>query len=233
MNAEFIITELQSIGTHEKAIHLQKFFKTGPGQYGEGDVFIGVVVPITRNIAKSNIRISITEIRKLLKSKYHEARLCALLILTERFKKAAEKERKEIFDFYLKNASCVNNWDLVDLSCPTIVGLFLLNKERKILYKLAESNYLWEQRIAIASTYAFIRENEFFDTLELSKKLLSHKHDLMHKAVGWMLREVGKRNHKVLTDFLEKYATQLPRTTLRYAIEHYPESERQYFLKKK
>ena len=233
MNAEFIITELQSIGTHEKAIHLQKFFKTGPGQYGEGDVFIGVVVPITRNIAKSNIRISITEIRKLLKSKYHEARLCALLILTERFKKAAEKERKEIFDFYLKNASCVNNWDLVDLSCPTIVGLFLLNKERKILYKLAESNYLWEQRIAIVSTYAFIRENEFFDTLELSKKLLSHKHDLMHKAVGWMLREVGKRNHKVLTDFLEKYATQLPRTTLRYAIEHYPESERQYFLKKK
>ena len=233
MNAEFIINELQSVGTPAKAAHLQKFFKTGPGQYGEGDVFIGVVVPHTRSIAKVNMGMPMTEIRLLLKSKYHEARLCGLLMLTERFKKAAEKERKEIFDFYLKNASCANNWDLVDLSCSTIVGVYLLNKERKILYKLAESECLWEQRIAIVSTYSFIRENEFHDTLELSKKLLTHKHDLMHKAVGWMLREVGKRDRRTLTDFLEEYATKLPRTTLRYAIEHYPEPERQYFLKKK
>ena len=233
MNAEFIISELQSVGTPAKAAHLQKFFKTGPGQYGEGDVFLGVVVPHTRSIAKANMQTPLTEILRLLKSKYHEARLCALLILTERFKKATEKERKEIFDFYIKNASRANNWDLVDLSCPTIVGLYLLDKERNILYKLAESESLWEQRIAIVSTYAFIRENEFSDTLELSKKLFTHKHDLMHKAVGWMLREVGKRNRKTLTDFLEEYSTKMPRTSLRYAIEHYPETERQYFLKKK
>jgi len=233
MNAKFIINELQSVGTPDKAAHLQKYFKTGPGQYGEGDVFIGVVVPHTRSIAKANLGMPFPEICILLKSEFHEARLCALLILTERFKKAKEKDRKEIFEFYFKNVSCVNNWDLVDLSCPTVVGMYLLDKERNILYKLAESNCLWEQRIAIVSTYAFIRENEFYDTLELSKKLLTHKHDLMHKAVGWMLREVGKRDRRTLTDFLEEYATKLPRTTLRYAIEHYPEPERLYFLKKK
>ena len=233
MNANFIIEELQSVGTPEKAAHLQKFFKTGPGQYGEGDVFIGVVVPHTRSIAKANIGMPMPEISILLKSEYHEARLCALLILTEQFKKATESERKEIFDFYLKNASCVNNWDLVDLSCPTVVGVYLLDKDRKILYELAESKCLWEQRIAVVSTYAFIRENDFYDTLELSKKLLTHKHDLIHKAVGWMLREAGKRNRKTLTDFLDEYATRLPRTSLRYAIEHYPEQERQYFLKKR
>jgi len=233
MNEDFILSELFSVGTPEKAAHLQKFFKTGPGQYGEGDVFIGVVVPHTRGIAKANLQTPLAEIRKLLKSKYHEARLCALLILTERFKKAPEKERKEIFTFYLKNATCVNNWDLVDLSCPTVVGEYLLDKNRDILYKLAESECLWEQRISIVSTYAFIRENDFYDTLELSKKLFTHKHDLMHKAVGWMLREAGKRDRKTLTDFLEEYATKMPRTTLRYAIEHYPEPERQYFLKMK
>ena len=233
MNAEFIISELQSVGTPEKAAHLQRFFKTGPGQYGEGDVFIGVVVPHTRGIAKTNQQTPLTEISKLLKSKFHEARLCALLILTERFKKATEKDRKEIFEFYLKNASCVNNWDLVDLTCPTVVGEYLLDKDRDILYKLAKSKCLWEQRVAIVSTYAFIRKNDFFDTLELSERLFTHKHDLMHKAVGWMLREVGKRDRDTLTGFLEENVTKMPRTTLRYAIEHYPESERQYFLKKK
>ena len=233
MNADFIISELQSVGTPEKAAHLQKFFKTGPGQYGEGDIFLGVVVPHTRGIAKANLQTPLTEVKKMLKSEYHEARLCALLILTERFKKASEKDRKEIFDFYLKNASRVNNWDLVDLSCPTIVGDYLLDKDRDTLYKLAKSECLWEQRIAIVSTYAFIRKNEFFDTLELSERLFLHKHDLMHKAVGWMLREVGKRDRQTLTDFLEEHATKMPRTSLRYAIEHYPEPERQYFLKKK
>ena len=233
MNAEFIINELQSVGTPEKAAHLQKFFKTGPGQYGEGDIFIGVVVPHTRGIAKANLQTPSTEIHKLLKSKFHEARLCALLILTERFKKAAEKDRKEIYEFYLKNASCVNNWDLVDLSCPTVVGEYLLDKDRDILYELAQSKCLWEQRIAIVSTYAFIRKNDFFDTISLSERLFTHKHDLMHKAVGWMLREVGKRDRDTLTGFLEENATKMPRTSLRYAIEHYQELERQYFLKKK
>jgi len=233
MNAGFIISELQSVGTPEKAGHLQKFFKTGPGQYGEGDVFIGVVVPHTRGIAKANLQTPLTEINTLLKSKFHEARLCALLILTERFKKAPEKDRKEIFEFYLKNTSCVNNWDLVDLTCPIIVGEYLLDKDRDILYKFVKSKCLWEQRISIVSTYAFIRKNDFYDTIELSKKLFTHKHDLMHKAIGWMLREVGKRDRKTLTDFLEEKATKMPRTSLRYAIEHYPEPERQYFLKKK
>ena len=233
MNADFIISELQSVGTPEKAIHLQRFFKTGPGQYGEGDVFIGVVVTHTRGIAKTNLQTPLTEISKLLKSKFHEARLCALLILTERFKKATEKDRKEIFEFYLNNTSCINNWDLVDLSCTTVVGEYLLDKDRDILYKIVQSECLWEQRIAIVSTYAFIRKNDFFDTLELSERLFTHKHDLMHKAVGWMLREVGKRDRDTLTGFLEENTTKMPRTTLRYAIEHYPEPERQYFLKKK
>jgi 3-methyladenine DNA glycosylase AlkD len=233
MNVEFILNELQSVGTPEKAAHLQRFFKTGPGQYGEGDVFIGVVVPHTRSIAKSNLRTPLTEIRRLLMSKYHEARLCALIILTERFKKAPEKERIEIYHFYLANSSRINNWDLVDLTCPAIVGGYLLDKSRDVLYKLAESNCLWEQRISIVSTLTFIRKNEFSDTLELSKKLLNHPHDLMHKAVGWMLRETGKRERNILTGFLEEYAAKMPRTALRYAIEHYPEPERQYFLKKK
>jgi len=233
MSVDFILKELQSVGTPEKAAHLQRFFKTGPGQYGEGDVFIGVVVPHTRCIAKANFRTSMKEIAKLLQSKYHEARLCALLILTERFKKAPEKEREEIFNFYLQNTSYINNWDLVDLTAPKIVGEYLLDKDRAILYLLAESESLWEQRIAIISTYTFIRKNDFYDTFELSKRFLTHKHDLMHKAVGWMLRETGKRDRKALTDFLETFSPVMPRTALRYAIEHYPEPERQYFLKKK
>ncbi|MDR0697908.1 MAG: DNA alkylation repair protein [Tannerella sp.] len=233
MNAEFILNELQSVGTSEKATLLQRFFKTGPGQYGEGDVFIGVVVPHIRSIAKANLRIPMTEISKLLMSKYHEARLCALVILTERFKKVSGDERKEIYDFYIKNTSRINNWDLVDITCPTVVGEYLTDKNRDILYEFADSNYLWEQRISIVSTLAFIRKGDFTDTFELSKKLLNHPHDLMHKAVGWMLRETGKRDRNLLTGFLEKYAMKMPRTALRYAIEHYPEPERQYFLKKK
>ncbi|MDR2775339.1 MAG: DNA alkylation repair protein [Tannerella sp.] len=233
MNAEFILNELQSIGTPEKAAHLQRFFKTGPGQYGEGDVFIGVIVPYTRSIAKANLHIPFPEIYKLLTNKYHEARLCALVILAERFKKVSEDKRREIYDFYMKNTPRINNWDLVDLSCPTVVGGYLTDKNRDILYELADSNCLWEQRISIVSTLAFIRKGDFIDTIELSKKLLTHPHDLMHKAVGWMLRETGKRDRNILTGFLEKYAVKMPRTALRYAIEHYPEPERQYFLKKK
>ena len=231
-DASFIIKELQSVGTPEKAAILQRFFKTGPGQYGEGDVFLGVVVPHTRSIAKANIRTPFEEIAKLLHSQYHEARLCALLILVERFKKAPEKEREELFKFYLENTNYINNWDLVDLSAPKIVGEYLLEKDRSLLYRLAASESLWEQRIAIISTLTFIRKHDFTDTIELSKRLLTHKHDLMHKAVGWMLRETGKRDRKALTAFLEEFATTLPRTTLRYPIEHYPEPDRQYFLKK-
>lgn len=235
MTAAFILSELQSVGTPEKAVHLSRFFKTGPGQYGEGDQFLGVVVPQTRSIAKANKATPFDELQLLLDSPWHEARLCALLILVYRFqdRKAMPEEREAIFRFYLKNMRRCNNWDLVDLTCRDIVGEYLVDKDRSLLYRLAESENLWEQRISIVSTWAFIRRNDFGDTLELSERLIGHKHDLMHKAVGWMLREVGKKERQTLTDFLERNATRLPRTALRYAIEHYPEPERQYFLKKK
>ena len=234
--ASFIIDELQSVASTEKATHLSRFFKTGPGEYGEGDRFLGIPVPLTRNIAKANIDTPLEELQILLHSPWHEARLCALLILVERFKKkkTTDEERCNIYQFYLKNTRHCNNWDLVDLSCPTIVGGYLLHQpDRSLLYRLAESDNLWEQRIAIVSTIALIRHDQFDDTLALSRKLMNHKHDLMHKAVGWMLREIGKRNRDVLSEFLDEYATRLPRTALRYAIEHYPEEERQDFLRKK
>lgn len=235
MTAAFVLSELQSIGSSEKAVHLSRFFKTGPGQYGEGDRFLGVMVPYSRAIAKANKAMPLEEVQLLLESSWHEARLCALLILVYRFKerKITEEEREQIYSFYIKNARRCNNWDLVDLSCRDIVGEYLVDKERSILYRLADSENLWEQRIAIVATWAFIRRSDFNDTLALAERLMAHKHDLMHKAVGWMLREVGKKDRETLTNFLEKNATQLPRTTLRYAIEHYPESQRQYFLKMK
>lgn len=233
MTAAFVLNELLSMANPEKAVFLQRFFKTGPGQYAEGDVFLGLVVPLTRSIAKANKQTPLLELQILMESEYHEARLCALLIVAEQFKKASEAQRKELYDFYLRNARQINNWDLVDVTCPHIVGSYLLDKDRSRLYELAESENLWEQRIAMVSTIAFIRNREYTDTLALAERLMTHKHDLMHKAVGWMLREVGKKDRDTLTDFLECYATQLPRTALRYAIEHYPEEQRQYFLKMK
>lgn len=235
MTAAFILSELRSVGSPEKAVHLSRFFKTGPGQYGEGDRFLGVVVPQTRSIAKANKAAPFDELQLLLDSPWHEARLCALLILVYRCqdRKTTPEEREAIFRFYQKNMRHCNNWDLVDLSCRDIVGEYLVDKDRSLLYRLAASENLWEQRISIVSTWAFIRRNDFWDTLELAERLINHKHDLIHKAVGWMLREVGKRDRQTLTDFLERNATRLPRTALRYAIEHYPEPERQYFLKKR
>ena len=235
MTAAFVLSELQSIGSLEKAVHLSRFFKTGPGQYGEGDRFLGVMVPYSRAIAKANKAMPLEEVQLLLESPWHEARLCALLILVYRFKerKITEEEREQIYSFYIKNARRCNNWDLVDLSCRDIVGEYLVDKDRSILYRLADSENLWEQRIAVVATWAFIRRSDFNDTLALAERLMAHKHDLMHKAVGWMLREVGKKDRETLTNFLERNATQLPRTTLRYAIEHYPEPQRQYFLKMK
>lgn len=233
MTATFVLSELLSMANPEKATFLQRFFKTGPGQYAEGDVFLGLVVPLTRSIAKANKQTPLSELQLLMESEYHEARLCALLIVMEQFKKATQTEQKALFDFYIKNTSRINNWDLVDVTCPHVVGVYLLDKDRSLLYELAESDNLWEQRIAMVSTVTFIRSREYTDTLALAERLMTHTHDLMHKAVGWMLREVGKKDRATLTDFLEQYATQLPRTALRYAIEHYPEEQRQYFLKKK
>lgn len=233
MTAAFILNELLSMANPEKATFLQRFFKTGPGQYAEGDVFLGLIVPLTRSIAKANTQTPLAELQLLMNSEYHEARLCALLIVVELFRKAQEPERKILYDFYLENARRINNWDLVDVTCPHVVGAYLLDKDRSRLYELVASDNLWEQRIAMVSTLTFIRNREFTDTFALAERLLTHKHDLMHKAVGWMLREVGKKNREELTAFLERHATTLPRTSLRYAIEHYPEAERQYFLKKK
>lgn len=235
MTADFILSELRSVGSAEKAVHLSRFFKTAPGEYGEGDLFLGVVVPQTRSIAKENKTAPLEELQKLLDSPWHEARLCALLILVLRYKdrKTTLEDRDNIYRFYLKNTHRCNNWDLVDLSCRDIVGEYLVDKDRSPLYRLAESDNLWEQRIAVVSTWAFIRRSDFTDILTLAEYFITHKHDLMHKAVGWMLREVGKRDRDTLTDFLERFATRLPRTSLRYAIEHYPEDQRQYFLKMK
>ena len=195
--------ELEQYIDPVKREYLPNFFKTGKGQYGEGDKFLGIVVPNTRMVAKRHKDVPFEVMAELLQSEWHECRLCALLMLVERFKKCDEKGKKEIFDFYLSQTSRINNWDLVDLTCRDIVGEYLVDKDRSLLYRLAESENLWEQRISIVSTWAFIRRNDFGDTLELSERLIGHKHDLMHKAVGWMLREVGKKERQTLTDFLD------------------------------
>ena len=231
MTAEFILQELLSVADPKKANFLQGFFKTGKGQYAEGDVMLGIIVPITRNIVKVNKDLPFDEIQILLDSEYHEARLAGLLFLVKQFKKAKkEEERKEIFYFYLKNARKANNWDLVDVTCRDVIGAFLLDKDRDVLYQLAESDNLWEQRIAIVSTWTFIKNKQYYDTLAISEKLLNHKHDLIHKAMGWMLREVGKKDKETLVDFLEQYYKQMPRTALRYAIEHFSPEEKAHFM---
>ncbi|MDR2564111.1 MAG: DNA alkylation repair protein [Prevotellaceae bacterium] len=234
MTANFILSELQSVANSEKAKFLQGFFKTGKGQYAEGDVMLGINVPTVRNIVKANLNIPSKEIGTLLDSEYHEARLAGFLFLVEKFKKAKKNEadRKFIFDFYIANARRANNWDLVDVSCRDIVGEYLLDKDKSLLYRFAESENLWEQRIAIVSTWMFIKHGYFDDTLNLAEKLIDHKHDLIHKATGWMLREVGKKDKSVLVDFLEKHYLRLPRTALRYAIEHFDSAERERFMKR-
>ncbi len=233
MTAEFILQELLSVANPEKAKFLQGFFKTGKGQYAEGDIFLGIVVPITRAIVKVNKTLPFSEIQILLDSEFHEARLAALLFLAQQFKKTKkEEERKAIFEFYLKNARKANNWDLVDVTCRDVIGSYLLDKDRSVLYQLAESDNLWEQRIAIVSTWTFIKHKQYDDTLAISEKLFNHKHDLMHKAVGWMLREVGKKDKETLVDFLEMHYKNMPRTALRYSIEHFTPEEKAYFMKK-
>lgn len=234
--SDYILHELESLSDSEKKIFLPHFFKTGKGEYGEGDKFLGVVVPKIREVAKRHKEVSFDVIAELLSSEWHEVRMCALLILVIRFNKADENIRNELYHFYLLHTSSINNWDLVDLSAPGIVGANLSAKgsdERQELYRLAESSNLWEQRIAIVSTITFIRNGEFDDTLQLAKIMIHHPHDLMHKAIGWMLREVGKRDKAVLTSFLNDYSLEMPRTMLRYAIEKFDEEERQYYLKKK
>ena len=227
-----ITQELQSLSNAEKREIFPKFFKAGKGQYGEGDRFLGVTVPNIRTIAKRHKEISLEEIRELLESEWHEVRLCALIVMVETSKKKDETLRQKLFDLYLSQTNHINNWDLVDLSCHHIVGEYLLDKSRDILYQLAQNRLLWDNRIAIVSTYAFIRKGQLEDTYALSELMMHHPHDLMHKAIGWMLREAGKRDSDRLYDYIMSHRADMPRTMLRYAIEKFSPIERSILMKR-
>jgi len=231
MAIDEIRTKLRKLGSKERAKVSQRFFKTGPGEYGEGDVFLGIKVPDLRKLAKKYQDISLPDVRQLLKSAVHEERLFALFVLVLAYAKGNESVKERIYELYLKHTRFVNNWDLVDTSAEHIVGHFLVNRSRKPLYALAQSPVLWERRIAILSTFHFVKRHEFTETLKISKMLLSDGEDLIHKAVGWMLREVGKRDLQTEEDFLKRHYKKMPRTMLRYAIERFPEPKRQRYLK--
>jgi 3-methyladenine DNA glycosylase AlkD len=230
MTAQEIRTRLQRLANKEKAVTLQGFFKTGPHEYGEGDVFLGITVPKLRKLVKECDGIPITETVTFLKSEIHEERLLALLMLAGAFSKGDAAARQKIYNLYRKNTRYVNNWDLVDLSAPSIVGSYLLDKSRKPLYEFAKSRDLWKRRIAIMATFCFIKQDEFNEALIISKMLLADDHDLVHKAVGWMLREIGKRSLSVEEKFLRQHYKKMPRTMLRYAIERFPEAKRRRYL---
>ena len=228
-----ILKKLKSFSNSEKDKFLSKVFKTGMGEYGEGDQFWGITVPDIRSVGKEYYKkVSLEEVKSLLVHQVHEVRLCAYIILTYRFEKGNILEKEEVYTFYTKNLQGCNNWDIVDLSCYKILGeyLYITKGDKGILYQLANSNNLWKQRISIVSTYAFLKRNEFDVTLKISKLLLNHKHDLIHKAVGWMLREVGKRNIDVLREFLNENIQNMSRTTLRYSIERMSHDEKKSYL---
>ncbi|MCF7823020.1 MAG: DNA alkylation repair protein [Candidatus Marinimicrobia bacterium] len=226
-----IINELQNLGDPAQAANLQRFFKTAKGEYGEGDKFLGVRVPVLRAFAKKYRDAWLEDVLEVLHSQYHEARLLALYLLVELFQKADDQGRSQIYDEYLAHVAYINNWDLVDSSALQIVGQYLFNKERSPLLELARSKNLWERRIAIIASFYFIRHHDFKSTLEISEILLNDKEDLIHKAVGWMLREVGNRSQSVEEQFLHRHYKEMPRTMLRYAIERFPEELRQSYLK--
>ena len=231
MTSREIRKKLQSLGDKEKSKGLQRFFKTGPGEYGEGDIFLGIRVPELRKLVVEYSSISVVEVEGLLKSSIHEERLLALLMLVRLYSKGDDAAKKRIYDLYLKNTRFINNWDLVDSSAEHIVGHFLVDKSKKPLYSLSKSGFLWERRIAIMATFHFIKRGQFAETLKISKSLLSDQEDLIHKAVGWMLREIGNRDLKVEENFLREHYKKMPRTMLRYAIEKFPEVKRQRYLK--
>ncbi len=231
-NLKQLKSELNKLADKKQAKILAGFFKTGEGQYGEGDIFLGIKVPVQRRVARGYENLTLANIKILLHSKIHEYRLIALLILLSQYKKADSLLKDKIVQFYLANTKNINNWDLVDLSCHYIIGDYLLDKDKKILYRLARSKNLWKKRIAIISTFAFIRNKEFNDTIKVSEALLNDTHDLIHKAVGWMLREAGKRDEKVLVEFLNKHYKKMPRTMLRYAIEKLSDKKRKFYLDK-
>jgi 3-methyladenine DNA glycosylase AlkD len=230
MTAPEIQNKLRTLADKEKAKILQGFFKTGPGHYGEGDVFLGITVPVLRKVARECGATSLPDAIQLLRSTIHEERLLALLLLIHAYTDAHDSLKNKIYNLYLKNTRYINNWDLVDLSAPNIMGNYLEDKRRTPLYTLAKSRDLWKRRIAVLSTFHFIKHNDFQDTLNISTILLDDDHDLIHKAVGWMLREVGKRKLSVEEKFLLQHHKKMPRTMLRYAIERFPEAKRQRYL---
>lgn len=231
MELQDIRSKLRKLGDKQKARILQGFFKTGQGGYGKGDIFIGVRVPEIRKLAGKYQDMSTTDVQKLLKSPLHEERLLALIILVIKYSKGNDVVKKRIYKLYLKNTRHINNWDLVDLTAEKIVGDYLTDKSKEPLYKLAKSNSLWERRISIMATFHFIKQNNFVQTLIVAEMLLKDKEDLIHKAVGWMLREIGKRYLSIEEKFLNEHSQEMPRTMLRYAIERFPESKRQGYLK--
>ena len=231
MTVQNIQKRLKKLGNKKHAAISQRFFKTGPGEYGEGDVFIGIRVPVLRKLIGEYSDVSVEDAAILLRSKIHEERLLALLLLVRLFATGDDATRNTIYEKYLANTAFVNNWDLVDSSAEHIVGGHLMNRSKAVLYRLAESEDLWERRISIMSTFHFVKRHEFSETLKISKMLLFDRQDLIHKATGWMLREIGKRHLQTEESFLKEYYKKMPRTMLRYAIEKFPEQKRQRYLK--
>ena len=226
-----VLQRLESLRDAERAHHHLRFFRTGPGQYGEGDLFLGITVPQIRELEREFRSLSIAELKQLLASKWHEARLLALVIMVRQYERGDAKLRDAIFDVYTRNTKRINNWDLVDASAAQIVGAHLSRGGRSLLTRFARSKLLWERRIAIIATQHFIRKGDLRDTFRIARLLLRDEHDLIHKAAGWMLREAGKRDRDALVAFLEKHAAEMPRTMLRYAIERFPEEKRRMYLK--
>lgn len=222
--------EIRRLADPNTAKNLQRFFKTNKGQYGEGDIFLGLKVPRQRQLVKKYQDLTLKETKQLLKSKIHEERLIGLLILVKQYEKGDQKTQTRIYRFYLAHIRAVNNWDLVDLTAPKIIGQYLLDKPRAVLYEMAQSSNLWLRRIAMLSTMAFIRQGQYQDTLALAKVYLTDPHDLIHKATGWLLREIGKKDQVQEEIFLKKYAQRMPRTMLRYALEKLPKSKQQFYL---
>jgi 3-methyladenine DNA glycosylase AlkD len=231
MSVQTIQKKIRRLADKNKARILRRFFKAGPGDYGEGDIFLGITVPVIRKLAKEHDRFPPRDAAKLLTSPFHEERLLALLMLVRAFSRGSDSEKKQLYTLYLRHTRYINNWDLVDLSAPAIVGGYLVgSNDRARLYALARSKDLWKRRIAIIATFAFIRRNDYIDTLNIAAMLLDDGHDLIHKAVGWMLREVGKRDLGAEEKFLRRHYERMPRTMLRYAIERFPEAKRKKYL---
>jgi 3-methyladenine DNA glycosylase AlkD len=214
----------------DRALALKRFFKTGPGQYGEGDRFLGLTLPQVRQLAREYRTLPRRELASLVRSPWHEARTVALIIMVHQHRRGTPGQRRDLHRLYLRNTRWVNNWDLVDLSAEELVGAELQDGNRRLLDRLAASSLLWERRIAMIATFHYIKQNDFGDALRIAQSLAGDRHDLIHKAMGWMLREIGKRNLEVEERFLDRFATRMPRTALRYAIERFPEARRQHYL---